>query len=81
MAEFVLRVEMGGDAFAGEAGPTPELLRILAAVSGRMSDWTGIVGCDLDGLYPVRDVNGNTVGEFTISGAYGAGEGSPEVAE
>lgn len=65
MSEFVLTVSLDNDAFTGDA--TPELVRILSDVAGKLESW----GADnyRNSTGSIVDVNGNRVGGFVVRDA------------
>lgn len=56
---FVLTMDTDNDAFAD--GALPEVARILTDVARRVGEGSSAGTC--------RDINGNTVGEFTFTAA------------
>lgn len=65
MAKFRLQIDMGNDAFVPDPGP--EVARILreAATMIERGAWEG---------RKVRDINGNTVGDWKTTGRRGGAE-------
>lgn len=63
MSHLDIEIHTDNDAFADESGfdnsESAEVVRILQGIITR------IEGGDIDGLtFPLKDINGNTVGEF-----------------
>ncbi len=60
--KLTIRIEMGNAAFedAGELG------RILQEVADRLSS-PFLIGRRTEVARPIKDINGNTVGEWTVS--------------
>ena len=65
--EFTVTIDLSNDIFQGEQG-RHELARILTELAERVTLHPFTFGTDWRTDYPcLRDVNGNTVGEATIS--------------
>lgn len=60
--KFVVKFNCDNAAF--DENPGPEIARILRKVADQVND--GFVNIDLNNQHPIRDINGNRVGDFIL---------------
>lgn len=58
-------IRLGNAAFDDGDGGAREVARILRQIAGRLEEGHPLPERTIDGHWPLRDVNGNSVGEFS----------------